>query len=161
MRRKLAGVVAATALVFTGLFAPAVSAAAPTVITPQNATATQVALMRAPIVVDQVVGYVDHQPLNATYASQEIYRSDVPGACLTEKRYYPSAYVAGRLSSVILWVPTGRTYCNYMYVTNGLGQTWGTCINKNTWGYNFGAGFNDNTWIIGVRSTSSCAQWWA
>ncbi len=165
MSRKLTTLAAVFGLVLAGLLAIAPAAASapakvvpasgPTLITAENATAEQRAqYARVPVLANQVVAY-EH----ASWQN-EIYRSDVSGKCLVERKFYPSASVALRMSSVLLWVPDNATYCNYLYVVDKAFNKWGTCVNKNTWGYSFGWDYNDDVWIIGVSNAPvSCPKW--
>jgi hypothetical protein len=108
-----------------------------------------------PVMAPQIVGYSNwgHNP------ADEIYRSTITNDCSTEQRFYPSAYVALRLSGNLLWVPSGHTYCNYMWVQTITGDRWGDCINKYHYGYDFGPGYNDGTWVMGVTHSSACPNY--
>lgn len=150
MRNKFAAITAVLMMLLTVLLAAPAASAGPAI---SNAI---------PVMAPQVVAYDDHQgsPIRLTHrASDEIYRSAVAGDCLTAAKFYPPLSVVNSISAVLLWVPAGNTRCNWLEVTNRYGNYWGKCINKNDWGYDFGADYNDDVWVITVKNNPNCPKW--
>ena len=149
--RKLATLAAAVALAAAGLFtAPAAQAAAP-----------QPAAAAVPLSLPQMVWYDDHQgsPIRLTHrASDEINRTSVADCSSRGTVKYLSLLDASRISALLFWSPFS-TQCNYLWVENAAGKTWGACVGALNWGYDFGSDFNDTTVLVGVKYSSACPPW--
>lgn len=124
-----------------------------------QASSAVAAKAAVPVIYDQIVGYRHHQNLPGHNRDDEIFRNAALRCTTTGSKYHLNWLTAPQLSSLLLWVPSGRTFCNWMEVTNTSGNTWGTCLNKNKIGFNFGPDFNDSTVSVKVIHKLSCPKW--
>lgn len=110
---------------------------------------------RVPIVQEQIVIY-EH----VEYKS-EITRYNLPSTCTPAGYYfYPNYFDAARISSLLLWVPSGFSRCNAIYIQNGAGIWHGECIAANKWGMHaVPPAWNDSVSLIQVRRDAGCGGW--
>jgi hypothetical protein len=131
----------AAVLAVTGLFAPSAQA--------------------VPIVQTQIVLY-GNSNFNSEIGRQGV--AGLLGGCYDEVHrgywYLPYTSQQNSASSVLLWVPSGYTKCNAMWVEGLNGQWWGTCISHNAIGIQwFGPGFNDSLRTVAIGYDSACGPW--
>lgn len=78
--------------------------------------------------------------------------------------YLPTTYMRTNASSVLLWVPSGYTTCNSLWVQSLNGDWWGKCI---SYGRNglwdgidyFGPGYENNLMTVWVGNDVNCPPW--